>query len=299
MRKDSNPLNIYGGSSQEPDQVIAPTPLTTSHMRQDQDARSRPDPRHEDHKQSGSNCEAKSQEERHIFSTRIHNSTPLMLKAPEIPHMTPKIRIDPPEREHQDTPVSVSKRREIFEHVQNHSDIAISANTTSSGHGNNAVQKTHSHKDQKQRETSTAQNTQLSHEEDSSPMSLRARPHQQEPSNNTFTSTTRRSEEHEHSESKSFVEQLSETEIAKPTPIAPPNHQCTWKEQYLALTAEIRQLKAELSTRASLKGSDILGSSYGQREDDIDLLEVTIILHFRDRDDIVINTDVVRDEPSN
>ncbi|KAI0435233.1 hypothetical protein F5Y09DRAFT_294084 [Xylaria sp. FL1042] len=128
-------------------------------------------------------------------------------------------------------------------------------------------------------------------------MSLHASPRQR----NTFTSTHHESghEELIHSEAKSFNEQASEPEIAKPTPIAPPNHECSWKERYLDLTAEIRHLKAELSTRASLRSSDILGHGYAQREDDLDLLEVTIILHFRDRDDIVINTDVVHDaEPS-
>ncbi|KAI1276596.1 hypothetical protein F5Y07DRAFT_399331 [Xylaria sp. FL0933] len=140
--------------------------------------------------------------------------------------------------------------------------------------------------------------TQYSHEEEhATPLSQHASPRQR----NTFTSTNQQSEHErlEHREGQSFNEQAFEPEIAKPTPIAPPNHECSWKERYLDLTAEIRQLKAELSTRASLKSSDILGHGYAHREDDLDLLEVTIILHFRDRDDIVINTDVVRDpEPS-
>lgn len=109
------------------------------------------------------------------------------------------------------------------------------------------------------------------------------------------TASTRGSDrELEQNDTKSFTEDVSHHfEITKPTPIAPPNHECTWKERYLDLTAEIRQLKAELSTHASL-------TSYGQHTDDLNLLEVTIILHFRDRDDIVINTDVTRDAgPSN
>ncbi|KAI1369177.1 hypothetical protein F5Y08DRAFT_184117 [Xylaria arbuscula] len=119
-------------------------------------------------------------------------------------------------------------------------------------------------------------------------------PHQQRPglvSTTTATSTrgSDRDIDLDHSDTQSFVEKIShQLEITKPTPIAPPNHECTWKERYLDLTAEIRQLKAELSTRASL-------TSYGQPGDDPNLLEVTIILHFRDRDDIVINTDVTRE----
>ncbi|KAI0195094.1 hypothetical protein EV127DRAFT_315496, partial [Xylaria flabelliformis] len=86
----------------------------------------------------------------------------------------------------------------------------------------------------------------------------------------------------------------SELEIAKPMPIAPPNHECNWKERYVALTAEIRQLKAEMSARASLMSSDILTPRNEQQRDNLDLLAVTVILHSRDRDDIVINTDVAR-----
>ncbi|TGJ84423.1 hypothetical protein E0Z10_g4344 [Xylaria hypoxylon] len=210
IQKDSNSLRFFGGSSQESDSPFPSTFNVTQH----QDLQNRLDPRHQDHTRSRSNYEGKSQGEQHLSSTRMHDSTSTMLNVPEPLHMTPKIRIDPPRREHRDAPMS--------------------------------------------------------------------------------------DEAFEHSETKSFVEQSSEPEIAKPTPIAPPNHECTWKERYLALTAEIRQLKAEMSTRASLKGSGILTPNYGQHEDDFDLLEVSIILHFRDRDDIVINTDVVRDaEPGN
>lgn len=100
-------------------------------------------------------------------------------------------------------------------------------------------------------------------------------------------------------EHKTFTQhQSSEADIATPTPIAPPNHQCSWTSRYLALAAEIRQLKAEMSTRASLMSSDILTTSAhgGGRDDDgLDLIGVTIILHFRDRDDIVINTDLTQE----
>ncbi|KAK5629801.1 hypothetical protein RRF57_005516 [Xylaria bambusicola] len=104
----------------------------------------------------------------------------------------------------------------------------------------------------------------------------------------TIATTHRPDRNTQHSDTKS-----SQLEIAKPTPIAPPNHECSWKERYLDLTAEIRQLKAELSTRASPASvNGIFGPGCG---DGFNLLEVTIILHFRDRDDIVINTSVNRD----
>ncbi|KAI8634885.1 hypothetical protein F5Y19DRAFT_469935 [Xylariaceae sp. FL1651] len=95
-------------------------------------------------------------------------------------------------------------------------------------------------------------------------------------------------------ETRSFVGWSSEPEIAKPTPIAPPNHECTWKDRYLALTAEIRLLKAEMSTRASLRSSDVYATKQEQQDGDFGLQGVTIILHFGDKDDIVINTDLIQ-----
>lgn len=94
-----------------------------------------------------------------------------------------------------------------------------------------------------------------------------------------------------------MVKQSSQPEIASPTPIAPPNHECTWKDRYLGLTAEIRQLKAEMSSaRASLTGSDIGTARFEQQRRDVaDLLGATIIMHFRDREDVVVSTDVVGD----
>ncbi|KAI0377791.1 hypothetical protein F5Y04DRAFT_291582 [Hypomontagnella monticulosa] len=91
-------------------------------------------------------------------------------------------------------------------------------------------------------------------------------------------------------------------EIHRPSPIAPPNHDCIWKDRYMAVTAEIRMLKAELSTRASLRGTDIeqiavQGEETTTNEDeDLGLQGVTIIMHLRGRDDLVINTDLTQDE---
>lgn len=97
-----------------------------------------------------------------------------------------------------------------------------------------------------------------------------------------------------------MVKQPSQPEIASPTPIAPPNHECAWKSRYLGLTAEIRQLKAEMSSaRASLTGSDTgTARIEQQRGDVVDLLGATIIMHFRDREDVVVSTDVAGDATS-
>lgn len=95
--------------------------------------------------------------------------------------------------------------------------------------------------------------------------------------------------------------EASDFEIHRPSPIAPPNHDCIWKDRYMAVTAEIRMLKAELSTRASLRGTDmdhtILGEeSITNEDEDLGIQGVTIIMHLKGRDDLVINTDLTQGE---
>ncbi|KAK5629800.1 hypothetical protein RRF57_005515 [Xylaria bambusicola] len=68
--------------------------------------------------------------------------------------MTLDIRIDPPGHEHKETSVSVSKRRDKFEHPrQVHSDIAVSSNTLKQG--KTAIHQAHTEQDQQQSATST------------------------------------------------------------------------------------------------------------------------------------------------
>ncbi|KAI2775708.1 hypothetical protein F4815DRAFT_496499 [Daldinia loculata] len=91
----------------------------------------------------------------------------------------------------------------------------------------------------------------------------------------------------------------SEFEVHRPSPIPPPNHDCSWKSRYLALAAEIRLLKAELSTRASLGGADIdyarrADENIANEEDDLGIEGVTIVMHLKGRDDLVINTDLTQ-----
>ncbi|KAI1393883.1 uncharacterized protein F4822DRAFT_424347 [Hypoxylon trugodes] len=86
-------------------------------------------------------------------------------------------------------------------------------------------------------------------------------------------------------------------EIHHPNPISPPNHECDWKDRYSALAAEIRLLKAELSTRVSLGGADIEQAvdNATNEDDDLGIQGVTIILHMKGKDDLVINTDLTED----
>ncbi|KAI1085690.1 hypothetical protein F5B20DRAFT_12956 [Whalleya microplaca] len=96
----------------------------------------------------------------------------------------------------------------------------------------------------------------------------------------------------------------SDLELHRPTPIAPPNHYCSWKDRYLALTAEVRQLKAEIATRASLRGIGISDTGYSEeqtanQDEHLGLLGVTIVMHLKDKDDLVINTDLTQDYDDN
>lgn len=91
----------------------------------------------------------------------------------------------------------------------------------------------------------------------------------------------------------------SDLEIHRPTPIAPPNHDCRWKERYMALTSEIRQLKAEMSTRVSFHDVDANSArgpgSQQQQDEDLGIQGLTIVMHLRGKDDLVINTDLTQE----
>ncbi|KAJ8127199.1 hypothetical protein O1611_g6437 [Lasiodiplodia mahajangana] len=232
---------------------------------------------HDDHSRghgpSRSSHKIGTREGRHLPSKMFPNAYELISEAP---HATPKIRIDPasPKRRQRNAPASVSKRREIFEPTQEHASIASPAK--------DEAKDTHLHSD-----------TRAGEEENSNPKPLLHTPLRPQVSSKAFTPTPNQSnQELEHDKGKTLVEQSPELEIAKPMPIAPPNHDCAWKERYLALTAKIRQLKAEMSTRASLRSSEFLTPGHEEHDDDHDLLGVTVNLHFRDRDDIVIGADV-------
>ncbi|KAK8089372.1 hypothetical protein PG997_004333 [Apiospora hydei] len=99
-------------------------------------------------------------------------------------------------------------------------------------------------------------------------------------------------------ESFSFSSKGSNPEIHRPTPIAPPNHDCRWKDRYMALTSEIRQLKAEMSTRESFHDVDAdsardQGSQ--QQDEDLGIQGLTIVMHLKGKDDLVINTDLTQE----
>ncbi|KAI0603362.1 hypothetical protein F4775DRAFT_598477 [Biscogniauxia sp. FL1348] len=102
-------------------------------------------------------------------------------------------------------------------------------------------------------------------------------------------------------EASTLVDKSPDLEIHRPMAIAPPNHDCTWKERYLALTAEIRQLKAEMSTRTSWKESEMAAVAHNNereaeyQDEDLGIEGLTIVMHLRGKDDLVINTDLTQD----
>ncbi|KAM0275115.1 hypothetical protein ACHAQH_007556 [Verticillium albo-atrum] len=92
-------------------------------------------------------------------------------------------------------------------------------------------------------------------------------------------------------------------EIYSPVPIMPPNHSCSWRERYLALTAEVRHLKAEASSREAavdrVVGEDTtqvgdVEAGVDQQRDDagMGVEGLTIVVHMTGKDDLVINTDL-------
>ncbi|KAK1676754.1 hypothetical protein BDP55DRAFT_660659 [Colletotrichum godetiae] len=86
-----------------------------------------------------------------------------------------------------------------------------------------------------------------------------------------------------------------EVEVFSPLPIMPPNHTCSWKERYLNLTAEVRELKAELVSQERRDAPGLVDVGVNvNREDDYELgVEgLTIVMHLRGKDDLIINTDL-------
>lgn len=117
---------------------------------------------------------------------------------------------------------------------------------------------------------------------------------------NHSTSETFKVEEASANNSAEPVERLSRSldnkvEVFSPLPIMPPNHTCSWKERYLNLTAEVRQLKAEIVSRErrDTPGHVDVGVNVSQDDDYEPGVEgLTIVMHLRGKDDLIINTDL-------
>ncbi|KAJ3577121.1 hypothetical protein NPX13_g3444 [Xylaria arbuscula] len=121
------------GLGHNPSYKLTPSPLFVSPTKQHHEATRRLSPRREDHVVVQKNHEAKFEGKNHGALTGYHSSTPLMPKDTTRPPMTPEIRISTPGSQFPKTSIPVSKRREFFEHGEDHPDIATSANASKSG----------------------------------------------------------------------------------------------------------------------------------------------------------------------
>ncbi|KAF5657558.1 hypothetical protein FHETE_10364 [Fusarium heterosporum] len=82
------------------------------------------------------------------------------------------------------------------------------------------------------------------------------------------------------------------TLIYDPSPVMPYNHMCAWRARYMDLKSQINQLELESSCQPGGKSAESIGPSYSQPHDDIDIEGLTFVVHFRGKDDLVINTDL-------
>lgn len=103
----------------------------------------------------------------------------------------------------------------------------------------------------------------------------------------------------------SYEETQTVTEIHNPKPVIPYNHVCAWRTRYMDLSTEVDQLKSEASFQDTVdqatgqqqqqqqrdQGVDVgVGTSFSHKCPDIDIEGLTIVMHMRGKDDLVINT---------
>lgn len=90
------------------------------------------------------------------------------------------------------------------------------------------------------------------------------------------------------------VGKFSELDLHRPSAVAPPTHECSWRDRYMALTKEIRQLKAEMSSVSRVLETTEREVIHEDRM--LGIESVTIVMHLKDKDDLVINTDLTQEE---
>lgn len=90
------------------------------------------------------------------------------------------------------------------------------------------------------------------------------------------------------------VGKSSELDLHRPSAVAPPTHECSWRDRYMALTKEIRQLKAEMSSVSRVLETTEREVIHEDRM--LGIESVTIVMHLKDKDDLVINTDLTQEE---
>lgn len=103
-----------------------------------------------------------------------------------------------------------------------------------------------------------------------------------------------------------------ETHIHNPRPFLPPDHACEWRARCMDLNSEVDQLKSELGeievsqqtieqrSEPLMRGyiSVGVGDAMAQHEcHEFGIEGLTIVLHMRGKDDLVINTDLAKETP--
>jgi hypothetical protein len=89
--------------------------------------------------------------------------------------------------------------------------------------------------------------------------------------------------------------------IHSPVPVNPATHMCDWKSKYLDLTAEVEQLRAEClcPDAAGDKAADCVTKpeevNACEQEENLGIEGLTIVMHLRGRDDLVINTHLTQE----
>ncbi|KAH6653859.1 hypothetical protein BKA67DRAFT_262670 [Truncatella angustata] len=88
------------------------------------------------------------------------------------------------------------------------------------------------------------------------------------------------------------VDKRSDLDLHRPSAVPPPNHECSWKDRYMDLTSEVRQLKAEMSTMGRVETEE-----HGTACEDstLGIEGLTIVMHLKNKDDLVINTDLTQE----
>lgn len=95
----------------------------------------------------------------------------------------------------------------------------------------------------------------------------------------------------------------SGTVASPPMNGSPTRHSCGWKDRFMDLSAEVDHLKAELASHAGASSDTDTDTARGvatqttprqskQNDSDTGIEGITIVIHLRGKDDLVINTDL-------
>lgn len=82
---------------------------------------------------------------------------------------------------------------------------------------------------------------------------------------------------------------LMSTVIHDPTPMMPYKHMCAWRARYMDLKSQVDQLGDETGCPLS---DGRAGTLCSHTHTDIDIEGLTVVMHFKGKDDLVVNTDL-------